>query len=39
MQRAENLKVAPILSIIKLLSECNTVNETTSYSHNDAIVI
>lgn len=26
---AENLKVAPILTTTKLLSECNMVNETT----------
>jgi hypothetical protein len=30
---AENMKVAPILSIIKLISECNTVNGTTLYSY------
>jgi hypothetical protein len=36
---AENMKVAPILSIIKLFSQCNKANETTLYSHHDVTVI
>jgi len=35
----DNLKVAPILSIIKLLSQGNMVKEITLYSHHDITVL